>query len=140
MGKKVRVAGVIAASLGLVVTIASPASAYELQVRCDNPASRGYIDYTWVNSTRINVSIAVSDYAEDGHHARARLLTENRAGQIVYWAWRKDLNGAFNGYIKDATYASDAGGIVDVGVQVGTYEGDEPLDLCSSWDSGPING
>lgn len=140
MVKRVRAAGVVAASIGLVVAFSSPASAYDLTVRCDIPGARGYVDYTRVSSNRINVKIAVSDYAADGHHARARLLTKNRSGEIVYWAWRKDLNGSANGWVVDPTYASDSAGIVDVGVQAGVYEGDEPLDTCSSWESGPING
>ncbi|MFI7011208.1 hypothetical protein [Streptomyces sp. NPDC050145] len=112
---------------------ASPASAYTRHLQCSVYGAEGYVNYTPVSSTRIDLRIGVSDTEADGHHARARLLTKNASGEIKYWSWYKDLDGADNGYIFKDTYASDGGGITDVGVQVGKYEGDEPLDLCSDW-------
>lgn len=117
----------------------SPASATTWGVQCAVSGASGYVNYTKTSSTRIDLRIGVNDTAGDGHHARARLLTKTASGEIHYWSWRKDLDGADNGWVIDDTYAVDSNGITDVGVQVGRYEGDEPLDLCSDWTERDIS-
>jgi hypothetical protein len=135
---KYKIAGIGAVGAALVAMASAPASATTWGLQCDIYGAEGYVNYTKTSSTRIDLRIGVKDTEPDGHHARARLLTKDRSGEIHYWAWRKDTDGADNGWIFDDTYASDSNGITDVGVQVGKYEGDEPLDLCSDWDERDI--
>ncbi|MEU6031185.1 hypothetical protein ABZ825_29900 [Streptomyces tauricus] len=130
---KYKIAAIGASAVALVAMASAPASATTWGLQCAVTGASGYVNYNVTSSTRIDLTIGVRDTSSDGHHARARLLTKNNSGEIHYWAWRKDTDGANNGTINADTFASDSNGITDVGVQVGNYEGDEPLDLCSDW-------
>ncbi|MFI1780996.1 hypothetical protein [Streptomyces rubiginosohelvolus] len=108
---------------------------YWWEVACNVSGAGGYVHYEKFSGapTRVDLRVGVYDSAADGHHARARVMTKNASGDISYYPWRKDLDGANNGWIAADTYASNSSGIKDVGVQVGKYEGDEPLALCTDW-------
>ncbi|MFF1685437.1 MULTISPECIES: hypothetical protein [unclassified Streptomyces] len=134
------------AGVGIGVTAAvllaggpANAAAYKYEVSCKIPGAQGYVHYGTDSSTKISVRVGVYDSSADGHHPQARLLTKNNSGEIVYYSWHSDLDGANNGWLAWDTYATDSNGISDVGVQVGNYEGDQPLDSCSDWDASVFN-
>ncbi|MFI0091022.1 hypothetical protein [Streptomyces bobili] len=76
------------------------------------------------------------DTLADGHHARARLITEDVNGVIKYWPWHSDTNGANNGYESHNSYAINDSGIFDWGIQVGRFEGSTRLNACADWAIG----
>ncbi|TDT32168.1 hypothetical protein EV562_11021 [Streptomyces sp. BK208] len=121
-------------AIALTVATSNTAQATPLQPECSTTGAWGYVYADWYGAaSRIDFQMTFSDTKADGHHAAARLVTEDVNGVKKYWPWHKDTNGANNGAVDYNSYATNSSGIFDWGVQVGRFEGSTMLNSCTDW-------
>ncbi|MFF8445244.1 hypothetical protein ACF07U_30760 [Streptomyces californicus] len=130
----IQTVGISTATLGLTLTMASPAQAYPFSAACATTGANGRVDTDRDGAdTRVDFDMFYGDTLADGHHARARLITKDVNGIRKNWGWHKDTNGANNGTIRYTSYAVNQSGIFSVGIQVARFEGETMLNSCTAW-------
>ena len=134
--KKLARFGLVGVASALFVGFAaSPSQALVTHtVECSATGSEGSLITTgWdTNDSGIpNLTLTVRDTSADGHHVQIRLMV-GYANTTEYYPWHYDYNGAGTSTIVNS-YVPASGPILDIGIQVGTYEGSAPQSTCQKW-------
>ncbi len=133
--KRLSITLVGACILGAATLGTSPASAAtrSLYAECDTTGSSAWVNVpSWDGSNTVNnISLTSEDDTADGHHAAVRLVTMDTSMSLHFWSWHDNYGGfgyeeTWNTHAED-----DVNGIIDVGVQSGTFEGGTLLSQCT---------
>ncbi|MDX3532270.1 hypothetical protein P1P75_39225 [Streptomyces sp. ID05-39B] len=116
-----------------IPAMASPAAADSMVTgSCGVTGAYGAYTGFFVSKTRIDpLRLRAVDNAADGHHAAVRLSTVQNDGNLVAWSWHRNYGGNGSDQVWD-TYATDAKGIAAVRIDVGLFEGNDLLKICTS--------
>lgn len=130
-----RSALVIAGALAcLAVPAAATPAAADSMVTGSCGVTGAYGAYTgfFVSKTRVDpLRLRALDNAADGHHAAVRLSTIRNNGDFQAWSWHHNYGGDGADQVWD-TSASDTNGIAAVRIDVGLFEGNDLLKICTS--------
>ncbi|MFI6468021.1 hypothetical protein [Streptomyces sp. NPDC050528] len=136
--KKLARFGLVGVASALFVGFAaSPSQAVTVHTaECSATGSSGSVITTgWDYNDRSipNLTLTVRDTLTDGHHASIRLLVQY-TDSVGYYPWHANYNGA-GSTVEFNSYVPTGGTIFDVGLQVGTFEGDDLKYYCTQWVS-----
>ncbi|MFF7868313.1 hypothetical protein ACFZCT_17900 [Streptomyces qaidamensis] len=117
----------------VIPAVASPAAADSMVTgSCGVTGAYGAYTGFFISKTTIKpLRLRAVDTAADGHHAAVRLSTVQNDGNLVAWPWRRNYGGNGSDEVWD-THASDAKGIAAVRIDVGLFEGNSLLKVCTS--------
>ncbi|MEU5307811.1 hypothetical protein [Streptomyces sp. NPDC021562] len=138
MKKKSRIGLVAAGSMLLVGVAASPSQAATTHFAgCDTTGASGTVNtsgWDYEDTSIPSVDLTVWDTKADGHHVAIRLVTAYTDGYI-YFPWHADYDGYATSKEVNSSVAK-GGNIFNVGIQVGTFEGNTLLNHCTKWVDG----
>ncbi|MET7507041.1 hypothetical protein [Streptomyces albidoflavus] len=117
----------------LAVGPASAATAYGSCATSPLSSSGSVNIANWPYSGKVTgINLRLYDEKPDGHHVRIRLAERWTTGKMVYYAWRKNMDG-YGTYKSWDTYMNPTGAnnkISGIVLQVATFEGETQLQFC----------